>query len=214
MGRRSAAAANASATNKKSRRGRTRLRALPRRLTQQRAPRISRVAPSLVIRQRPPKAISTSQPVNCTSKSRGCIGACATARWRESLKPQNTPRRARTCNLRFRRPMLYPIELGVRAATAGRPANRASESISPAAGVCKPTPVDVKNARSGPDRRPRTVPSPSGRLVLQERQREIRSILDRHPVTEGGQSGPAVRRASKRRRPCRSCPRGNGPCWG
>lgn len=27
---------------------------------------------------------------------------------------ESTPRRIRTCNLRFRRPMLYPVELGVR----------------------------------------------------------------------------------------------------
>ena len=29
----------------------------------------------------------------------------------------STPHRARTCNLRFRRPMLYPIELGVQVVT-------------------------------------------------------------------------------------------------
>ena len=31
-----------------------------------------------------------------------------------SVCTQNTPRRVRTCNLRFRRPVLYPVELGVR----------------------------------------------------------------------------------------------------
>jgi hypothetical protein len=31
----------------------------------------------------------------------------------------STPRRIRTCNLRFRRPMLYPIELGVRVGGSG-----------------------------------------------------------------------------------------------
>jgi hypothetical protein len=35
-------------------------------------------------------------------------------RARIAVQERNTPHRVRTCNLRFRRPMLYPIELGVR----------------------------------------------------------------------------------------------------
>src|SRR5207253_1886045 len=37
----------------------------------------------------------------------------ASEHFRACVVPTTTPQRARTSNLRFRRPMLYPIELGV-----------------------------------------------------------------------------------------------------
>jgi len=50
--------------------------------------------------------------------------AVGTTRHELTLKSKSTPRRARTSNLRFRRPMLYPIELGVQLPPDGREADK------------------------------------------------------------------------------------------
>src|SRR5580704_1103921 len=85
---------SASATNKKSRRGGTRESVPPRRLTQQRAPRIGRVAPLLVIRQRPrlrgPEILyrlyCSSERDRCKVRRHCCNRQCARCRSRELAK--------------------------------------------------------------------------------------------------------------------------------
>jgi hypothetical protein len=94
------------------------------------------------------------------------------ANWRvgkSSHDETSTPERIRTSNLRFRRPMLYPIELRVQEGrhgtsrkaeiiTADQPLERPLQlNFSPRLGLVPSESAHLKNARGGPAR-PRRAP--------------------------------------------------------
>src|SRR5262249_52515275 len=78
--------------------------------------RRARISPPIVTPNRAGRHIHVPPPLGERERqmSPGAAGGKPSYHvWRPGGKV-NTPQRARTSNLRFRRPMLYPIELGVR----------------------------------------------------------------------------------------------------
>jgi hypothetical protein len=82
----------------------------------------------------------------------------------------NTPRRARTCNLRFRRPMLYPIELGVRGLKEYRrppppPRLAPKTGLIPPDGWWRITPRGARGSHRHPHQTPRRAAGYGARLL-------------------------------------------------